>query len=56
MTIVSFDNVSKSFGGQELFTGVSLALDGHDHAVLVGRNGSGKTTLLRMMAGGVAGA
>jgi ATP-binding cassette subfamily F protein 3 len=53
VTIVSFDNVSKSFGGQELFTGVSLALDGHDHAVLVGRNGSGKTTLLRMMAGGV---
>jgi len=53
VTIVSLDNVSKSFGGQELFTGVSLALDGHDHAVLVGRNGSGKTTLLRMMAGGV---
>ncbi len=53
MTIVSFDNVSKSFGGQELFKGVSLALDGHDHAVLVGRNGSGKTTLLRMMAGGL---
>ncbi len=52
MTIVSFDNVSKSFGGQQLFGGVSLALDGHDHAVLVGRNGSGKTTLLRLMAGG----
>ncbi|MGZ4198916.1 MAG: ATP-binding cassette domain-containing protein, partial [Thermoleophilia bacterium] len=51
MTIVSFDNVSKSFGGQQLFSGVSFALDGHDHAVLVGRNGSGKTTLLRLMAG-----
>ena len=51
MTIVSFDNVSKSFGGQQLFGGVSFALDGHDHAVLVGRNGSGKTTLLRLMAG-----
>jgi ATP-binding cassette subfamily F protein 3 len=51
VTIVSFDNVSKSFGGQKLFAGVSLALDGHDHAVLVGRNGSGKTTLLRLMAG-----
>ena len=53
MTIVSFDNVSKSFGGQELFNGVSFALDERDHAVLVGRNGSGKTTLLRLMAGGV---
>ena len=52
MTIVSFDNVSKSFGGQQLFSGVSFALDEHDHAVLVGRNGSGKTTLLRLMAGG----
>ncbi len=51
MTIVSFDNVSKSFGGQELFDGVSLALDERDHAVLVGRNGSGKTTILRLMAG-----
>jgi ATP-binding cassette subfamily F protein 3 len=52
VTIVSFDNVSKSFGGQELFAGVSFALDERDHAVLVGRNGSGKTTLLRLMAGG----
>ena len=52
MTIVSFDNVSKSFGGQQLFDGVSFALDERDHAVLVGRNGSGKTTLLRLMAGG----
>ena len=51
MTIVSFDNVSKSFGGQQLFSGVSFALDGRDHAVLVGRNGSGKTTLLRLAAG-----
>jgi len=51
VTIVSFDNVSKSFGGQELFDGVSLALDERDHAVLVGRNGSGKTTILRLMAG-----
>ncbi len=53
VTIVSFDNISKSFGGQELFSGVSFALDERDHAVLVGRNGSGKTTLLRLMAGGV---
>ena len=52
MTIVSFDNVSKSFGSQQLFDGVSFALDERDHAVLVGRNGSGKTTLLRLMAGG----
>ena len=51
MAIISFDNVAKSFGGQQLFTGVSFALDARDHAVLVGRNGSGKTTLLRLVAG-----
>jgi len=51
MSIVTFNNVEKSFGGQRLFTTVSFAIDGHDHAVLVGRNGAGKTTLLRLISG-----
>ena len=51
MSVITFHNVEKSYGGQRLFAGAAFALDGHDHAVLVGRNGSGKTTLLRLMAG-----
>ncbi len=51
MSIVTFSNVEKSFGGQRLFTTVSFAIDAHDHAVLVGRNGTGKTTLLRLISG-----
>jgi ATP-binding cassette subfamily F protein 3 len=50
MSVITFHNVEKSYGGQRLFANVAFALDGHDHAVLVGRNGSGKTTILRLMA------
>ena len=51
MSIVTFNNVEKSFGGQRLFTTVTFSVDAHDHAVLVGRNGTGKTTLLRLVSG-----
>ena len=50
MSIVTFNNVEKSFAGQRLFTTVTFTVDAHDHAVLVGRNGTGKTTLLRMIS------
>jgi len=51
MSVITFHNVEKSYGGQRLFTNVAFAIAAHDHAVLVGRNGSGKTTILRLMAG-----
>ena len=51
MSIVTFDNVEKSYAGRRLFTTVSFSLHESDHAVLAGRNGAGKTTLLRLIAG-----
>ncbi len=50
MSIVTFNNVEKTFGGQRLFTNASFAMHDRDHAVLVGRNGTGKTTILRLIS------
>jgi len=48
------DEVSKSYGAQEILRGVSLQLNPGEHVGLVGRNGTGKTTLLRLIAGSEA--
>jgi ATP-binding cassette subfamily F protein 3 len=45
------ENVTKSFDGSDLFTGVSFNVSEGEHVALVGPNGAGKTTLLRMLAG-----
>jgi ATP-binding cassette, subfamily F, member 3 len=45
------ENVTKSFGGSDLFTSVSFNVADGEHVALVGPNGAGKTTLLRMLAG-----
>jgi ATP-binding cassette subfamily F protein 3 len=49
--MISLDNISVSFGGQEVLMDVSLVINPHDRIGLVGRNGAGKTTLLRIIAG-----
>ena len=43
--------LSKSFGSQEVFTDVDLAIDRGSRVVVLGLNGAGKTTLLRILAG-----
>ena len=45
------ENITKSFGGFDLFTGVSFTIANGERVALVGHNGAGKTTLLRMLAG-----
>jgi ATP-binding cassette, subfamily F, member 3 len=49
--MISIDNLSKSFGGRELFDGVSFKLNSKERVGLVGRNGHGKSTLFRIIIG-----
>jgi ATPase subunit of ABC transporter with duplicated ATPase domains len=50
-TPLTAEGLSKSYGSQEVFTDVGLAIDRGSRVVIVGLNGAGKTTLLRMLAG-----
>jgi ATP-binding cassette subfamily F protein 3 len=49
--MISIDNLSKSFGGRELFDGVSFKINSKERVGLVGRNGHGKSTLFRIIVG-----
>ncbi|WP_314172932.1 ABC-F family ATP-binding cassette domain-containing protein [Streptomyces winkii] len=44
------EDLSKSYGSLEIFTGVDLAIDKGSRVVILGLNGAGKTTLLRLLA------
>jgi ATP-binding cassette subfamily F protein 3 len=47
--MVSVANLTKSYGPQVVFEGVSFTVGEGERIGLVGRNGSGKTTLLRLI-------
>ena len=51
MAILTATDLSKYFGAQDVFSGVSVQIARDDKVGLVGRNGVGKTTLLRILAG-----
>ena len=51
MAILSGSNLTKSFGTDVIFSGVSFEIQENDRVGLVGVNGSGKTTLLRVLTG-----
>jgi putrescine transport system ATP-binding protein len=49
--LVSFDKVTKRFGGVTAVDGLSLDIYAREFFALLGPSGCGKTTLLRMLAG-----
>ena len=51
MAPVTFDHVTKKFGGVTAVDDVNLAISDGEFMVLVGPSGCGKTTCLRMVAG-----
>jgi len=54
MIIMQLNDVSKSFGAEEILKNVKLEIKRNDRIAIVGRNGAGKSTLLRIMAGEIS--
>lgn len=51
MALLTATNLSKSFGPNDIFDGVTLSIPKHARVAIVGSNGIGKTTLLRILVG-----
>jgi ATP-binding cassette subfamily F protein 3 len=51
MSLVVVTDLTKSFGAELIFAGVSFRIEAHDRIGLVGPNGAGKSTLLNLLAG-----
>ncbi len=49
--LLQLSDISLTFGGEPVFSGLSLNVQPGDRVALVGRNGSGKSTLMKVMAG-----
>ncbi len=53
MSLVRLENISKSFAGEPVLTGVDFRVEEGEHIGLIGRNGTGKSTLFRLITGEV---
>jgi len=51
MPLLTGTNLAKSFGPDDIFSGISLSVPHKARIAIVGPNGIGKTTLLRILAG-----
>ena len=48
---MQLSDIALTFGGDPVFSDLSLVVQAGDRMALVGRNGSGKSTLMKVMAG-----
>ena len=51
MSLITISNLAKSFGPDDIFSGISLSIPPSARIAIVGPNGIGKTTLLRILVG-----
>jgi ABC transport system ATP-binding/permease protein len=51
MSLLSVENLAKSYGLEPLFTNLTFGLQAGEKVALIGRNGTGKSTLLKIIAG-----
>ena len=51
MSLITANNLSKFYGADEVFGGISIAIPAGARIALVGPNGAGKTTLINILAG-----
>ncbi|MBN2148732.1 MAG: ABC-F family ATP-binding cassette domain-containing protein [Anaerolineales bacterium] len=51
MSLITAQNLAKSFGSVDIFSQISLSIPKRARIAIVGPNGIGKTTLLRILAG-----
>ena len=49
MSLVTFQNVYKHFGAQDVLSGLSFTIHGSMKVGLIGSNGAGKTTILKLI-------
>jgi branched-chain amino acid transport system ATP-binding protein len=54
MTALHVANLSKSFGGLRVTTGVNLKVEPGERRLIIGPNGAGKTTLFNLITGELA--
>ena len=51
MPIITVSSLTKSYGTQDLFAGLSFTITQSERVALIGANGCGKTTLLKIICG-----